>query len=96
MWPARKCIPKDGELTSQLELADRLLVSLVGERGALRVVKTENCIPFSDTPPEEDISNHPRDIRNQLEEAMNVARRVVRGQQKKKSKSKKIPINSIK
>ena len=87
LWPARKCLPKDEELTSQLSSVDRLLVSLVGERGALRVVKTDACVPFSDTLPEgEDLSAHTRDIRNQLGEAMNIARRVVRGQKKKKSK----------
>ena len=73
-----------------LESVDRILVSLVGERGALRVVKTEACVPFSDTLPEgEDLSAHTRDIRNQLDEAMNVTRRVVRGQQKKLNKAKK-------
>lgn len=93
LWPARKCVPKDDDLTSQLESVDRILVSLVGERGALRVVKTEACVPFSDTLPEgEDLSSHTRDIRNQLEEAMNVTRRVVRGQQKK---SKKPPIEKL-
>lgn len=87
LWPARKCLPKDEELTSELSSVDRLLVSLVGERGALRVVKTDACVPFSDTLPEgEDLSAHTRDIRNQLSEAMNIARRVVRGQKKKKSK----------
>lgn len=95
LWPARKCLPKDDDLASQLEVADRILVSLIGERGALRVVKTDACVPFSDSPPEVDLSNHTRDIRNQLEEAMNVAKRVVRGQQKKKAKSKKPPVSSI-
>jgi len=96
LWPARKCLPKDDELTSQLESVDRFLVSLVGERGALRVVKGDACVPFSDTLPEgEDPSTHTRDIRNQHDEAMNVARRVVRGQEKKKSKTKKPPIDMI-
>jgi len=95
MWPARKCFPKTDYLTSQLETVDRILVSLVGERGALRVVKIDACVPFSDTLPEEDLSKHTRDIKNQLEEAMNVARRVVRGQQKKKAKCKKPPVSSI-
>jgi hypothetical protein len=96
LWPARKCLPKDDELTSQLVSVDRFLVSLVGERGALRVVKRDVCVPFSDTLPEgEDLSTHTRDIRNQLDEAMNIARRVVRGQEKKKSKSKKPPIDRI-
>lgn len=96
MWPARKCVPKDDELTSKIESVDRILVSLVGERGALRVVKNEACSPFSDSLPEgEDLSSHSRDIRNQLDEAMNIARRVVRGQQKKRSKSKKHPISTI-
>lgn len=95
LWPARKCLPKDDELVSQLESVDRILVSLVGERGALRIVKTDACIPFADTLPEgEDVSSHNRDIRNQLDEAMNVARRVARGQ-KKKMKGKKPPIDKI-
>eukprot|EP00531_Pseudo-nitzschia_arenysensis_P016842 CAMPEP_0116136086 /NCGR_PEP_ID=MMETSP0329-20121206/11533_1 /TAXON_ID=697910 /ORGANISM="Pseudo-nitzschia arenysensis, Strain B593" /LENGTH=1223 /DNA_ID=CAMNT_0003630923 /DNA_START=318 /DNA_END=3989 /DNA_ORIENTATION=- len=93
LWPARKCVPKDAELVSELESVDRLLVSLVGERGALRVVKTEACVPFSETLPEgEDPAAHPRDIRTQLDEAMKVARRVVRGQTKKM----KPPIESLK
>ena len=88
LWPARKCVPKDDELRSQLESVDRTLISLVGERGALRVVKTDACVPFEPTLPEgENLSAHTRDIRNQLEEAMNIARRVVRGQEKK-SKAK--------
>lgn len=89
LWPARKCMAKDDELTSKLGSVDRILVSLVGERGALRVVKTDVCFPFSDSLPEgEDLSTHTRDIRNQLDEAMNIAKRVVRGQEKKKSKFK--------
>ena len=95
LWPARKCVPKDDELAAELESVDRLLVSLVGERGALRVVKTDACVPFSDTLPEgEDPSAHPRDIRNQLDEAMNITRRVVRGQ-KKKNKAQKPPIEKV-
>lgn len=96
LWPARKCLPKDDQLTTQLGSVDRILVSLVGERGALRVVKIDACVPFSDTLPQgEDTSTHSRDIRNQLDEAMNVSRRVVRGQEKKKSKTKKPPIDRI-
>jgi len=96
LWPARKCLPKDDQLTRQLGSVDRILVSLVGERGSLRVVKTDACVPFSDTLPQgEGISTHSRDIRSQLDEAMNVARRVVRGQEKKKSKLKKPPIDRI-
>jgi len=96
LWPARKCVPEDDKLASQLGSVDRILVSLVGERGALRVVKIDACFPFSDSLSEgEDLSSHTRDIRNQLDEAMNVARRVVRGQEKNKSKSKKPPIDTI-
>lgn len=95
LWPARKCIPKDDELSSELEAVDRILVSLVGERGALRVVKTEACVPFTETLPEgEDLSAHTRDIKNQLDEAMKVTRRVLRCQQKK-LKSKKPPIEKV-
>lgn len=95
LWPARKCMPKDAELSSELEAVDRLLVSLVGERGALRVVKTEACVPFTETlPEEEDLSALTRDIKTQLDEAMKVTRRVLRGQQKK-LKSKKPPIEKV-
>ena len=94
-WPARKCQPKDDALKSNLELSSRLLVSLVGERGGLRVVKTENLVPFSETiPGEEDLSDQTRDIRNQLDEAMAIARRVVRGKNKKQ-KAKKPPLSAL-
>ena len=96
LWPARKCVPKDDSLTSQLESVERILVSLVGERGALRIVKREACVPFSSTfPDSEDLSTHTRDIRSQLDEAMNIARRVVRGHQKKQVKTSKGPIDRV-
>jgi len=96
LWPARKCVPKDDKLASELESVERVLVSLVGERGALRVVKKEACVPFSSTfPDNEDLSSHSRDIRSQLDEAMSVARRVVRGHQKKQAKTANHPIHRV-
>jgi len=96
-WPARKCVPKDDDLASKLESLGRILVSLVGERGSLRVVKTNDLSPFSDNfPGEEDQKILTREVRNQLDEAMAIARRVVRGNEKKRVKEKKPPIKSIK
>jgi hypothetical protein len=85
-WPARKCIPKDENLASKLESVERILVSLFGESGSLRIVKADAVLPFSETLPEEDMSQYTRDIRNQLDEFMATARRVVRGHAKKKEK----------
>ncbi|KAG7338478.1 linker histone H1 and H5 family protein [Nitzschia inconspicua] len=89
-WPARKCAPKDENLASRLEAADRVLVALIGESGSLRLVKTQNIVPFSETLPEdENLTNHTREIRNQLEDCMAMARRIVRGKKKKNGSSKK-------
>ena len=87
-WPAKKCEVKDTELAESLVSLGRGLVSLVGESGGLRVVRTsEDVKPFTDTHPTEDLSDHPKEIRNQLEECMAVARRIVRGREKKAAKA---------
>jgi hypothetical protein len=89
LWPARKCIAKDPELAASLASLDRTLVSLVGESGGLRVVKTEPLRPFSETlPVDEDLNSHPKEIRTQLDECMAMARRVIRGKEKKKTSGK--------
>jgi hypothetical protein len=86
-WPAKKCIPKDKKLIDSLNSLERTLVSLVGERGGLRVVQTKDLVPFSETPPEdEDLSSHPKDTRTQLEECMAMTRRIIRGKEKKASR----------
>lgn len=85
LWPGRKCQPKDENLASRLASLDRELVSLVGERGGLRVVPTDSLFPFSETLPEgTDLSLYSKEIRNQLDESMMTARRIVRGLAKKK------------
>jgi PWWP domain len=89
-WPARKCVPKDENLASRLEAADRVLVALIGESGSLRLVKTQNIVPFSENLPEdEDLANHTREVRSQLDDCMAMARRIVRGKNKKKSGASK-------
>ena len=89
-WPAKKCIAKDENLAQSLESLGRNLVSLVGESGGLRVVKTEDLLPFSESLPEDkDLSRHPKDIRTQLDECMVMTRRIIRGKQKKTSRSSK-------
>ena len=88
-WPAKKCIPKEERVSSMLESSDRTLVSLVGESGGLRVVKKDDLLPFSETLPEEDFSNHSKEIRTQLEECMTMARRIIRGKEKKAARAAK-------
>lgn len=96
-WPARKCSPKDATLASQLDSLGRVFVSLIGESGGLRVVKEDALVPFSETLPEdEDFINQPREIRNQLDDCMAMARRIVRGKLQKKSKGKKTSSNGVK
>ena len=85
-WPARKCLPKDESLASQLESLDRVLVSLVSESGALRIVPSDSVLPFSETLPEEtDLSLYTNQTRAQMENSMAIARRIVRGLAKKKT-----------
>jgi hypothetical protein len=87
-WPARKCFPKDKNLGSRLEGADRILVALIGESGSLRLVKSHSVIRFSETLPEdEDLTTHSREIRSQLDDCMAMARRIVRGKKNTTSKN---------
>lgn len=97
-WPARKCTPKVPTLASQLDSLGRVIVSLIGESGGLRVVKEDALLPFSETlPPDEDLGTQPREIRNQLDDCMAMARRIVRGKLKKKTaKGKKVALNGAK
>jgi hypothetical protein len=89
-WPAKKCTPKDKKLIDSLNSLERTLVSLVGERGGLRVVQTKDLVPFSETPPEdENLSSHPKETRTQLEECMAITRRIIRGKTKKASRQTK-------
>jgi hypothetical protein len=91
-WPARQCIPKDENLASQLKAVNRNLVSLIGESGSLRLVKTDQIIPFSETLPDDvDLTKHSREIRSQLDDCMAMARRIVRGKEKKAGSSLKTP-----
>lgn len=87
-WPAKRVIAKDRELSDSLSRLGRTLVSLIGESGGLRVVKTEKMLPFSEELPEdEDLSSYSKDIRNQLEACMTTARRILRGKKKQKFRS---------
>jgi hypothetical protein len=89
-WPAKKCIVKDEDLAKSLERLERTVVSLVGESGGLRVVTKEGLLPYSEAPPEdEDLSSHPKEIRTQLEECRAMARRIIRGKEKKGKKASK-------
>jgi hypothetical protein len=83
-WPAKKVIANDKGLSDSLSTLGRTLVSLIGESGGLRVVKTENMRPFStELPEDEDLSSYSKDMRSQLEDCMTTARRIVRGKDKK-------------
>lgn len=97
-WPARKCIAKDREVKESLERLGRTLVSLVGELGGLRVVKTEESVrPYSeDSPEHKDLSSISKDIRGQLDDCMAIARRVIRAKQKKRPKKAKPTYNEFK
>jgi hypothetical protein len=87
-WPAKICVAKDKELAESLSTLGRTLVSLVGESGGLRVVKTEELAPFSETPPEDaGYMNQPKDIRTQLDECMTMTRRIIRGRDKKAARA---------
>ena len=92
-WPARKCVPKDEALAAKLVGFGKTLVSLFGEFGGLRVVDNAAIRPYSEELPQEDeaaaadgddnpdqnLQQHSKDVRNQLEDAMNIARRLTRG-----------------
>jgi hypothetical protein len=89
-WPAKKCHAKDVELAASLETLGLTLVSLLGDSGDLRVVKTaESLMPFSETHPTEDLSAFSRHRRNLLDEAMSMARRLIRSKEKKPANKKR-------
>jgi hypothetical protein len=89
-WPAKKCIVKDQDVAKALDDLGRAVISLVGESGGLRVVKKESILPYSETFPEdEDLSSHSKEIRSQLEECKAMARRIIRGKEKKAKKGSK-------
>ncbi|CAJ1946516.1 unnamed protein product [Cylindrotheca closterium] len=82
-WPARKVTAKDKHLGDALRNLDRCLVSLVGELGGLRVVKTGNIRSFSDEfPGDEDLTSYSKDVQDQLDDCMKMARRIIRGRSK--------------
>lgn len=79
-WPCRKCICKDDALNSKFEMLDRTVVSFVGEKGGLRMVKADDeLIPFSEHfSNDENLYDQTRETRQSLDDAMATARRVVR------------------
>jgi hypothetical protein len=95
-WPAKKCVAKDENLAASLESLDRALVSFVGESGGIRVVKKEGLLPFSETLPEEETSAaRPKELRTQLDDCMTMARRIIRGKEKKAAKAAKKKKKSV-
>ena len=87
-WPAKKCVAKDKKLSESLDKYGRVLVSLVGESGGLRAVKTEDILPFSEELPEdENLSDYTKETRSQLEDCMTMTRRIIRGKELKGAKS---------
>lgn len=89
-WPAKKCIVKDQNVAKSLEDLGRTVVSLVGESGGLRVVTKDRILPYSESPPdEEDLSLHSKEVRTQLQECKAMARRIIRGKEKKAKKGSK-------
>lgn len=87
-WPAKKCIVKDEKVAQSLDKLGRNVVALIGESGGLRVVTNEGLLPYSEKPPEdEDLCSHPKEIRTQLEDCRAMARRIMRGKEKKAKKS---------
>ena len=81
-WPAKKCQVKDPQLAESLSNLNRCLVALIGEMGGLRVVKTDNISPFTGRTIEDDDSTElAKDVRNQLDDCMAMARRILRGRQ---------------
>ena len=78
-WPAKKCEAKDEELATSLHAVGRMLVSLIGEDGGLRVVRLADIQPFDGNIIEEDLEGQPKSILTQLDECMVMARRIVRG-----------------
>ena len=88
-WPSRKCVAKDESLASSLAGVERCLVALFGEMGAIRVVKTEDIMPYDGSIPEADEERQiplSKEVRGQLDDCMAMARRVIRSQEKKNHK----------
>jgi len=87
-WPAKKCQAKDPSLAKTLSELNRSLVAFIGEMGGLRVVKDDNIRPFTGATIEEgkekgqEGMGMSKDLRNQLEECMAMARRITRGRKK--------------
>lgn len=82
-WPATKCEAKDSALAQSISELDRCLVSLVGESGELRVVMNSDIREFTgQTIDDEDTAKASKDTRNQLDECMTLARRILRGRQR--------------
>jgi PWWP domain len=79
-WPAKMCEAKDPYIAKSLSQLKRSLVAFIGEMGSLRVVKTSDLQPFSGQPIEEDdTTEYTKDMRNQLDDCMAMARRIQRG-----------------
>lgn len=55
-WPAKRCEAKDPKLAASLKSVNRVLVSLIGEEGGLRVVKIDDISPYTGKPTEDDLS----------------------------------------
>lgn len=78
-WPAKKCEAKDPTLSKSLLSANRILVSLTGEDGGIRVVPMTDITPYTGKALEEDLSEYKKEVRTQLDECLAMARRIVRG-----------------
>lgn len=90
-WPAKKTIAKDDDLEQRLNHIGRCLVSLVGESGGLRVVKMSEIKPFTGQPlndQEDETVDISKEMKTSLDECMAMSRRILRGRQDKRRKSK--------
>jgi hypothetical protein len=83
-WPAKKCIVKDPILKDKLETLKRSVVTLIGERGDLRVVNDNDIKAFTGNFVDEadDLEDMSKEMRNQLDNCMSMARRILRGTEK--------------
>lgn len=82
-WPAKECVARDPATAESLDKLGRCLVSLVGESGGLRVVMKKDIKPFTGKPIEDDdLSEISKESRNQLDDCLALARRILRGRQK--------------
>lgn len=91
-WPAKKCVPRDPSMAEKLASINRTLVSLVGESGGLRVMETSAIRPFTGKLVEEEedstdsLANVARETKNQLDDCMAMARRILRSHANRKKK----------